>query len=215
MIGVAEITDDLAVAAAEGAPGAVAQLLEALRPQVRRMVMVRLRPTAAQSRALDDLADQALLALAAGLGRLERCTVAGVKAFLSGIVTHKVADFITADGKAKHGEPAIRSLDSAVTGSSGGELLCDFLSASATSPLSAVDRAEQISRLMSGFARLKDTHQQVITLAFFDQLPVAEIGQQMGLTPAAASMLLIRAVRTLRQNMARPDSPSENHGRAN
>jgi RNA polymerase sigma factor (sigma-70 family) len=214
MFGAVELTNDLVAAAAGGAVRARAQLLEALRPQARLMVLGRLSPTPAQWGAIEELGEQVLLALAEGLGRLEQCTVYGLRAFLSGIVAHKVADFLRTDGKPGGPQPAIRSLESTVVGFSGTGPLYEFLSASGTSPLSAVVQAEQLNRLMSEYARLKATYRQVITLAFFDQLPVAEIARQTQLTPAAASMLLIRAVRTLRHNMTRPGPLAESHERA-
>jgi RNA polymerase sigma factor (sigma-70 family) len=213
MFGAVELTDGLVAAAVGGADLARAQLLEALRPQVWLMVMGRLKPTLVQWGAVDDLGAQVMLAVAEGLGRLEQRTVRGLKAFVSGIVTHKVADFLRTDGEPGGAHPAIRSLDSNVTGFTDAGPLHEFLSASGTSPLSAAERSERLHRLMLELSRLKDAYRQVLTLALLDELPVAEIAVQMQLTPAAVSMLLIRAVRTLRDNMTRPDPPPEAHDR--
>lgn len=134
------------------------------------------------------------------LQRLERRTVGGLKAYFSGIVAHKVADFLRQQPAAKAGGKPV-SLDSTVAGFSEPGPLWQFLSASGTSPSSAADRADQVLRLMTELGKLKPEHREVITLAFFDQLPTGEIASQLSLTRPAASMLLVRAVKSLRRNM--------------
>ncbi|MCP3902559.1 MAG: sigma-70 family RNA polymerase sigma factor, partial [Planctomycetes bacterium] len=79
--------------------------------------------------------------------------------------------------------------------------LWQHLSGSVISPRSEVDRAEQTERLLLELGRLKDSYREIITLAFFDQLPVRDIAEQMNVTPRAASMMLLRAVRTLQERM--------------
>jgi RNA polymerase sigma factor (sigma-70 family) len=69
------------------------------------------------------------------------------------------------------------------------------------SPRTVVERAEQLNRLMIELGQLKPAYRDVITLAFFDQLPMDDIARRMDISRAAASMLLLRAVRTLRRNM--------------
>lgn len=201
MTEVTELTDSVVVAASEGSDWARTRLLEVLAPQVRLMVRARLAPSPAQLYAVDDLAEQVLAALAAGLPRLEARTTAGLKAFLSGIVNHKVTDFIRAGGSPERMRPVIQSLDSTVADFSQVGPMWQFLSASGVSPRTAVDHAERISKLMEEFGRLAAVHREILTLAFFDQLPLAEIAERMQLSRGAASMLLIRAVQTLRQNL--------------
>jgi RNA polymerase sigma factor (sigma-70 family) len=79
--------------------------------------------------------------------------------------------------------------------------LWQVLSQSGISPLSAADQNHRLNEVMAGLGQLKAEHREVITLAFFDQLPTREIGERMSITPAAASMLLIRAVKTLRRDL--------------
>ncbi|HPM23384.1 MAG TPA: sigma-70 family RNA polymerase sigma factor, partial [Phycisphaerae bacterium] len=153
-----------------------------------------------------------LLAVLAGLPRLEVRTLAGLRAFVSGVVTRKVADFIRGRGNGHRPERKVRSLDSTIADLSHAGPVWEFLSASGASPHSAVDQAERIARLMSELARLKDSYRQVITLAFFDQLPLSEIAEQMGLSRPAASMLLIRAVQALRQQVADLNTSGNHNG---
>jgi RNA polymerase sigma factor (sigma-70 family) len=201
MIGAWELTDSVVVAATDGAEAVRAELLVALAPQVRLMVLARLAPGPAQLGAVDEISEEVLVALAASLSQLKTRTAAGLKGFLSGILTHKVNDFLRGGRRPGGDHPAIRSLDSTVADFSRVGPLWQFLSASGVSPRSALDQAERISTLMEEFARLSAAHREVLTLAFFDQLPIGEIAERMQLSRPAASMLLIRAMQTLRQNM--------------
>jgi RNA polymerase sigma factor (sigma-70 family) len=212
MTGVAELSDSIIVAAAEGSDWARTRLLELLAPQVRLMVRARLAPTPNQLLAVDDLAGQVLTALSNGVGRLENRTAAGLKAFLSSIVQHKVADFIR-EGNEQEARPAIQSLDSTVADFSRVGPMWQFLSASGVSPRTALDHAERIGRLMDELGRLSAPHREVLILAFFDQLSVGEIADQMQLTRAAASMLLLRALQTLRRAMMAMSSVGAERGR--
>jgi RNA polymerase sigma factor (sigma-70 family) len=150
---------------------------------------------------VDDTAQQVLEALTTSIARLRNRTVAGLRAFVSGVVVRKVADALGRAGPAPRAEKRMRSLDSTVVSSSVAGPLWQFISGGATSPLSAVERAEMAQRLTAELARLKPAYREVIALAFFDQLCMAEVARRMDTTRPAASMLLIRAVDTLRQRM--------------
>lgn len=195
------ITDDLVAAATGGVAEDVERLFRALGPQVRLMVMARLSATPGSSHALDELTQLTLVALNDGLGRLERPTAAGLKAYLSGIVSRKVADHLRRRGGGDLVGPALPSLDSTVSALSGASPLWQLLSGGGTSPLSAADRSDQFGRLMTELGKLKDDYREVVTLAFFDQLPTREIAERMRMTRPAASMLLLRALRTLRRRL--------------
>ncbi|MBP7745943.1 MAG: sigma-70 family RNA polymerase sigma factor [Phycisphaerae bacterium] len=212
MMGIVDVPDTEVAAAAAGAKDARTRVLGLLAPRVRLMVLARLNPTILQGAAVDDVAEDVLLAVLAGLPRLEVRTLAGLRAFVSGVVTRKVADFIRGRGNGHRPERKVRSLDSTIADLSHAGPVWEFLSASGASPHSAVDQAERIARLMSELARLKDSYRQVITLAFFDQLPLSEIAEQMGLSRPAASMLLIRAVQALRQQVADLNTSGNHNG---
>jgi RNA polymerase sigma factor (sigma-70 family) len=201
MVGAAEISDDQVAAAAAGASGEVDQVLRALEPQLRLMVTARLCATPAQYHAVEEIVHLVLVGLSTGIARLEHRTVAGLKAFASGIVSRKVSDFLKRRGEGDLVGPALPSLDSSVTGLSGTSPLWQLLSASGPSPASAADLADQMVRLFEGLGRLKAEHREVITLAFFDQLPTREIAVRMGITRPAASMLVIRAIKALRRHL--------------
>ncbi len=209
MFGAAELNDDLVVAAVNGQDDG-GRVLELVSPQVRLMVTARLSPTPAQFHSVEEVSQIAMVALADGLPRLRNPTVSGLRAFMSGIVSRTVADHLKGRGEGDLTGPRARSLDSTVAGMGGARgngRSCDagplwqFLSASGRSPGSDVARGELFERVMTELGRLKDEHREVITLAFFDQMPTRDIAQRMGLSRPAASMLLLRALKTLRRTI--------------
>jgi len=211
MFGAAGLTDEVVRRAAEGSPDDFARVAEALAPQIRLMVIARLGPRPAQFDAVDEVAQDVLLALTTGISRLKNRTVGGLKAFLSVIAGRKVFALLK-NGRAGKAGAGVTSLDSAVAALSDAGPLWQFLSASDTSPPSAAGRAEQAARLMAELGRLEPQHREVITLAFFDQLPMSEIARRMDTSRPAASMLLIRALRTLRRNMTGSSKVEGLHG---
>ena len=85
----------------------------------------------------------------------------------------------------------------------------------------AYDGLSREARL-KGFERYRDklapAHREVVLLAYVDRLPVARIARRLNRSPAAVTLLLERAVDTLRQlpgdagegpPLAPPTSPPE------
>jgi RNA polymerase sigma-70 factor (ECF subfamily) len=211
MIGVAELTDEVVCAAVAGDSSACAQVFEQLQPRVRLMVAARLSPTPAQFGALDDLAQEVMVALTTALPNLARRTVAGLNAFVSGILTRQVALGIRRRGFAEAVREHVVSLDATVAALSTGGPLWQFLSGSGTSPSLAAARHEQVQQLMTALGQVKPEHREVITFVFFDELPIAEVAEQMGVSRPAASMLLLRAVHALRRQMTGSSTTGQFH----
>ena len=206
-----EVTDALVGAAAARSRSELDKLSGALVPQVRLMVAARLCAAPAQFHAVEEITQQALIAVTSGLDRLQDRTVAGLKAFTSGVVTHKVADFLRGRGRPGDGGRAQQSLDSTIAGLSGAEPLWTLLSASGTPPLRAAARAEQITLLFEQIGQLKPDYRAAITLAFFDQLSTKEVAERMETTRGAVSMLLMRAVKTLRRRIGGSSQAENSH----
>jgi RNA polymerase sigma factor (sigma-70 family) len=194
------IGDEMVAEAASGGIDAQARLFDLLSPQVRIMVNARLNPTTAQSHIAEDIVQESLLALRESIGTLQRRTASGLRAFASTIVSRHVADALRDRQRAiRRGN---RSLDSKMQADfSGATPLWAMLSASGASPLTQADQADLVPRVMNVLESLKPEHRQVITLAFFDQLETADIAVQMKISRPAASMLLIRAMKSLRRGM--------------
>ncbi len=199
MFGAESITDDIVRAAAGGSSADRERVMEALGLQVRAMVMVRLAPNAAQMTSVDDLSQQALMAVDEGLGRLEAPTVDGLRAFTSGVVQHKVIDFIRSINPGD--TPPAKSLDSSFFEKSLAGPLRELIPATGLTPRSAAARAESVREAIVALGALKTEHRDVIALAFFDQLPMEVIANRLEISRPAASMLLMRALKILRRRL--------------
>lgn len=199
MFGAEAITDEAVRSAATGSPADCNRVIDALGPQVRAMIIARLAPNAAQFHAVDDLSQQALMAVTEGLQRLEDTTVAGLRSFTSVVVHHKVADFIRQIDPVR--SPPAASLDSSFFERSVAGPLRGFLPASSLSPRSAAAQAESVRQVIVALGGMKPDYRSVITFAFYDQLPMVEIAERMEMSRPAVSMLLMRAVRALRRDV--------------
>jgi len=201
MFGSAGLTDEAVQAAVGGSRADQERVLNAVGPQGPLMVAARLSPTGNRWDAIDDVAQGVLLALTTVLPRLEHPTVDGLRALLSGIVARRVARLLERGICGSGLQPVARSLDSTVSGLASAGALWELLAGSDTSPRSAAERAELVEKLIAALGGLKREYREIITLAFFDQLPMAQIAEQLGSSRAGASMLLVRAVATLRRNV--------------
>lgn len=174
------------------------------------MIAVRFAPTPAQFHAVEELAQESLMALSKGLANLRSPTLDGLRSYASGIVTRKVATFL----KEAHPKrsPRVVSLDSSRHHAAIAGPLRELLTASGLTPRSALVKVEEIGRVIEEMARLKSTYREVITLAFFDQLSVAETAERMDLSPSAASMLLMRAMKKLRRFVTDHRTESDSDG---
>lgn len=201
------ITDALVRGAAQGDLSQRDRLFILLTPQVRIMVNARLQPTAAQAQVAEDLVQEVMLALSEGLATLQRQTVSGLRAFASVVVSRRVADLLQDKARLHRHANGRRpqSLDSAagthLSGSWVAAPLWATLSASGHSPMSEVGHDELFHRIVAALSELKEEHRTVITLAFFDQLDTHDIAERLGITRPAATMLLMRAIRTLRRTL--------------
>lgn len=214
MFGPVELTDDAVRAASEGSRTALSCLVEAVQPQIRAMVLVRLSPTPAQFHAVEDVTQQVLTDLMEGISRLKCRTLAGLRAYLSGVVRHQVADVLRGRDPQCGADRGVRSLDSTVGDLTEPGPLWQFLSTGGASPRTEAERDEQAGLMLAEIGRLKREYRDVIVMAFFDQLPTGEIAEHLDLSRPAASMLLIRAVRALRRNMGGANGNGQRDGRA-
>lgn len=202
----AELSDADVVEAVRGGPAAIEVVARSMSDRVRLMVYARLNPSANDTAAVDDITQQSLEALMAGLPTLKLHTAAGLRSYASTIVSRRVADFLRDPAGVGRGRRGPASLDSTVAGLSTAGPLWQFLSDSATSPLSAAVRENQLERVMNELSQMRDEYRAVITMAFFDQLTTAQIAEQTGTTRHAAAMSLLRAVRALRERLGGGDA---------
>lgn len=203
-----EITDEMVRAAAEGTEPERTRVVGAQESRVRGMIYWRLSPPLRQMEALNEIAQEVMLALTTGISRLGNCTVCGLRAFVSQIVQHKVCDYLDRRKPHADGSPPrrVQSLDSTVNRPSGARPLRELLPGSGTSPSSAAARSEQFALLMSEFEQLKPRYREVITLVLIDQLPWSAVAARLRISERGARRLLERALLTLRHRMTEASS---------
>lgn len=193
------LTDELVGAAAGGSNEAREAILRILARRIPGMVSVRLNPSAAQHHVVEDLSQEVLLSIAEGLPTMRERTAMALKAMTSVITARRVADYIRG---VKAGEqPPIRSLDSSLHGATTTMFMRELIPATSLTPRSAAVRAEGVRHTLGELSRLKDEYRNVITLAVFDQLPMAQVAERLDLSRGAASMLLMRALSALREGV--------------
>lgn len=210
MYGAQQLDDDCVVRAVSGTRSDMERVAQVLLPQMRAMVGARLSAQPGLFHVVEEIAQAAMVAVSDALPRLENQSVDGLKSFVSVIVTRKVADFLREKKRANIGGRPVASLETTVADFSGAGPLWQFLSISGPTPLSAARQADQVSLVMTELGQIKEEYREVITLALFDQLSTKEISHQLGTSRRAVSMLLLRAIRTLRRRVtgsSRPGAP--------
>lgn len=193
------LDDRLVADAVGGSKAALDRLLAALVPRVRAMVVTRLSGSPGCGATTEELTQNALIALSDGISRLERPTVNGLNAFLSGIVSHKVRD-------AFRGAPPIgggvASLDTQVLGGSSIGPLWRTIAGRDPTPSGQAAAEELQARLLEQLGRMNPRHREVIILSIVDRLDTEAIAERMDLSRKAASMLLLRAIESLKKRLA-------------
>src|SRR6185295_13806841 len=120
---------------------------------------------------------EVLISISEGLSGMREPTAIALKSMTSVITARRVADFLRTE-KGGNRSPN-RSLDSSLHGPTTTLFMRDLIPASSLTPRSPAVRAEGVRRTMGELSRLKDEYRDVITLAFFDQLPMAEVADQL------------------------------------
>jgi RNA polymerase sigma-70 factor (ECF subfamily) len=80
------------------------------------------------------------------------------------------------------------------------------MAATDPTPSRVLRREERFDRLRAAMKNLSPDHRKVILLARVQRLPLVEVARRMSRTPKAASMLLVRAMLQLREQLAPTDS---------
>ncbi len=199
-----EITNDLVELAAAGCREAENRLLEVLAPQVERMVLVRLAPAPWQMDAVGDIAQNVLIGVLQGLPTLRVRTAAGLRSFVSTIVDRRVADHLRGRTVHRTGGPLGPAALDRLRRSTASMSLLHRLQANGVGPATEIAGVDQFESVLRGLGELSAVHRDVIVLAFFDQLSTAQVAAHLQISRRAASMLLLRALRSLRRRLGAP-----------
>jgi RNA polymerase sigma factor (sigma-70 family) len=76
-------------------------------------------------------------------------------------------------------------------------------------PLDELGRREESCRVAAALGGLDEVSRSAVVLRYYDGLSSKQIGELLGLAPAAVDMRLMRARRQLRDRLAEPDDAAE------
>lgn len=192
-------TDRLLAAAQAGEPAAVDRLLEEHREGLRRVVAVRLDKRLSQRVDASDIVQDVMLEASR---RLREYLAKPAMPF--GLWLRHIARDRLIDAHRRHRQAQRRSLDReqplAVPGL--GEHssldLAGQLADGELTPAAAAIRQELERRFLLAVEQLGEDDREIILMRHFEQLANEEAATALGLTPAAAGMRHLRALRRLR-----------------
>src|SRR5262245_9422647 len=148
---------------------------------------------------VDDILQEAFLRAVRSMADFQGGTPAELRAWLAGIAHNTVIDRARrlttqkADYRREVRLPVESGSGSAMDGS-GPEI-----ASPSPSPSRVLRREERLDRLLEAVQMLSPDHRQVILLTLVERLPPSEVAQRMTRSDKAVSMLLLRAMRALRE----------------
>jgi RNA polymerase sigma-70 factor (ECF subfamily) len=143
-----------------------------------------------------DLVQQTLLEAHRGRDQFRGGGEAEMAAWLRRLLACNIADARRALGRARRDATRERSLEAELERSSAHLGAC--LAADQTSPSLAAERHERAVRLADALATLPEAQRRALELRYGRGLAVAEIGRELGRSPAAVAGLIKRGARELR-----------------
>ncbi len=196
-------TRELLDRARQGDPVAVDRLLTRQREPLRRMIDLRLDPALAGRVDASDVVQDVLLEASRRLADYLRDPAMPFHLWLR----HIAKDHII-DAHRRHRKAQRRSLDreqplrvAGLPDQSSLDLAAELFDQELT-PATAAIQQELKRRLEDAVARLDADDREIILMRHFEQLANQEVAALLGLTPAAASMRYLRALRRLRDVLA-------------
>lgn len=148
---------------------------------------------------VDDLLQETLLRAFRSLPQFRGQTAAEFRGWLARIAHHAVID--GARRLTAQKADCRREVPLLEDRSGGGEqppLLREPISP-VTPPSGNLRRLERLERLHEAIDTLSPDHREVVRLTFIDRLPAREVARRLGRSDKALSMLLLRALRSLRE----------------
>jgi RNA polymerase sigma factor (sigma-70 family) len=154
---------------------------------------------------VEDLIQEVQVALVPALPRFQGGGALAFRAYLSGIVRHKVFDFLRKDGRLKDAFPPLVSIPPSTA--SGVDIFAS-LQDTITSPASRVARAELFELVVELVGFLPERQREAVIMAFIDGLESKEIGKALEIERPAAAMLVLRAVQNLKKLWRKQREPT-------
>lgn len=172
------------------------ELLESFRPYLLCIARTRGCENLLGKVGESDLIQEALLQAHRDFGAFRGTTVEELAAWLGQIVSratgHALRNHLGTAKRDRGREQPLAGMSSMLPGS-------------ASSPSRQAIRHEQAARMAEAVSRLPEDMQQVILGRHVDNLPYAELAEQMRLSEGAVRVLYTRAIRRLRDECAESD----------
>jgi len=195
------ITDELLARVTTGEPDAVDRLLDGHRDALRQVVRRRMDPAIARRVDASDIVQDVLFDASRRLAEYLRDPRLPFQLWLRQLAQDRLID-----AHRRHRGAARRSLDreqplTAFSDQSSLDLAAQLRDSELT-PAAATIRRELESRLHDALERIDAEDREVLLLRHFEHLSNSEAAELLGLSPAAAGMRHLRAVRRLKEILA-------------
>jgi RNA polymerase sigma-70 factor (ECF subfamily) len=168
-------------------------------------IQVAARPWLAAKLDASDVVQQALLQAHARRDQFRGRTPAEMAGWLRQILTHTLANQLRALGQQKRDAGAERSLEADLDASSC--RLDAWLAAEQSTPSEQLGRLERAEALAAAITALPADQQEVLLLKHCHGLPLADIADRLGRSPASVAGLLRRGLERLRELLREGNTP--------
>ncbi len=193
-------TNDLSRRLSQGDRHALAELFTIYRDRLGQMLHFRMPAGLAGRLDIDDLLQESYLAAEKRLAAFEHSDESGPFVWLRLITLQTLTDqcrrHLAAQRRDAARELSIHAritMPGATTGSMASLLIGEW-----TSPSGVVMRAEAIKQLEDAIDRMESMDREILALRHFEMLTNKETAAVLGITPDAASIRYVRAIRRLR-----------------
>jgi RNA polymerase sigma-70 factor (ECF subfamily) len=180
---------------------ALAVLFDRYRPQLRRMVELRLDPRVGARVAPSDVLQEAFLDASARVEHFFRREDVSFYVWLRLIVNQSLVDLHRRHLEAKMRGAAREAVPAWTHATS--VSLARHLVAQMNSPSQAVSQEETLSQVQAALEGLDPLDREILTLRHFEELSNNEVAELLGLQKAAASNRYVRALGRLREALER------------
>jgi RNA polymerase sigma-70 factor (ECF subfamily) len=177
--------------------------LERFREYLGLLVGLQVDPRLRGKLDLSGVVQQTLLEAHQTLGQIRGWSEAQQLAWLRRLLANNLTDEIRKLHAEARDVARERSLEAALDESS--SRLGAWLAADQSSPSQQAERHEQALRLASALAQLPEAQREALVLQHWHGWSLAQIGQQLGRSPAAVAGLLHRGLQQLRHLLHQPE----------
>jgi RNA polymerase sigma-70 factor (ECF subfamily) len=172
------------------------QSLEHYQAYLLLLARVKLDPRLRDKLDASDIVQQTLLEAYQQRDGFHGRSEAELTAWLRQILAHNLADALRGFLRAKRDMARERSLEEALANSS--LRLASWLAAEQSSPSQQAIRHEDAVRLSEALAQLPEAQREALVLQHWHGWSLAQIGQDLGRSPAAVAGLIKRGLKQLR-----------------